>query len=64
VEITVNFVLAGYKSSGPLASLSANLAYRLVSDQAADAVLSDKDKRLQVHAMSLSFPLISVTDAK
>ncbi|HEV8413050.1 MAG TPA: hypothetical protein VGQ49_05620 [Bryobacteraceae bacterium] len=64
VEITINLRLNGSGSKGPLVSLSANVAYRLVSDSLKDETLSDLDKRKQLKLMSLSFPATSVTEAK
>jgi hypothetical protein len=63
-EITVTFAFGTSDSKGPLASVSANMAYRLVSDLSKEPGLSDKEKRQQIRGMSLSFPPASVADAK
>lgn len=42
----------------------ADLPFRLVNDQLKDDTLSEVEKRKQIKVMSLSFPPMSVTDAK
>jgi hypothetical protein len=64
ISITVNFLFENGVSQGPLISFSANLAYRLVNDTAKDATLTESDKYKQFRIMTLSFPSLSVTDAK
>ena len=65
IKVIINMRLSAFhESQGPLISLSAYLAYRLVSDPLQDAATSDSDKAKQVNAMTLSVPAMSVTDAK
>jgi hypothetical protein len=63
VEIVVNMRFSSNGSKGPLITFSADLAYRL-GDQTKDANIPDTDKRKQIRRMTLSFPPMSVTEAK
>ncbi|MEP6962906.1 MAG: hypothetical protein ABI995_12560 [Acidobacteriota bacterium] len=64
VEITVNLRLSGDRGKGPLVSLSANVAYRLVIDQLKDETLSEAEQRKQVRLMTISFPPMAVIEGK
>jgi hypothetical protein len=61
--ITVNLRLIG-ESNGPLISFAANLFVRFITDPTKTTALSDEEQYKQFHMMSLSFPLLQVTDEK
>ena len=65
VEVTIVMKLSSWEAStGPLASISVSLAYRLVDDHLKDASLDDAEKYRQFRTMNLSFPPSPVIDAK
>lgn len=62
--ITLNFALTtttSEESHGPLVSFSSLLAYRVVSDPVQDDLLSDTQKRQQIHTRSFGTPMTHVT---
>jgi hypothetical protein len=63
IDITVNFVFASNRSSGPRISLAADVAYRFGSREI-DANTPEADKRKQIRKMTLSFPPIMVNEGK
>jgi hypothetical protein len=63
-SITANFKLHSYENStGPLASFSANVAYRIIDNPVAENGLTEDQQRKQVHVMSWSFPPTPVVEA-
>lgn len=64
VDITATMVMFNGKVDGPLLTFSGEVAYRIVLDTGRDATLPDSEKYKQFRVMGLTFPSMSVTEAK